>query len=793
MSLVAHSIPDNHAGIQPHLYSDHVSETLEYGLSLVDHLLSFSHLSQKEKDQIKTTLTATIMLHDMGKLDEENQKILRGESKGRLPVDHIEAGVAVAASMQNELMGWLIRGHHAPGLPSRKEEKYFIQQLNRENNENYSLFSLRGCRHKRAAREDRDAYFKHYRVIQRTDGQLRDYEDRQRKNCGQWPSVPMALPPDGIIVRLLLSCLVSADHESTAAYSSNSPMPNFFLNEPAWEKRLQALDEYIESLPKDEANERYSMRQDFYQFCRKEELFSSKLAMCSAPVGSGKTTSVMAYLLRKSIKSNASRIIIVAPFSNIIDQTVATLRKAVVLKGEDPEEVVVAHHHKIEFSNEEMRQYSALWQAPVVVTTAVQFFETLAGSNPSKLRKLNSVAGASIFIDESHACLPSAFLKITWNWLKKLSEDWNCNIVFSSGSTVEFWNDTYLVGNLTQKLPDLFSEELKQKSQKYEQVRIEFKKIDNVLTLNDLIGFIQSEDIWQESIQSSKPSCLVILNTVQSCAVVAEALARSLTDFKNTAITQKTVLHLSTSLAPKDRTKILHEIERRQKKSEWDKTPWYLVATSCVEAGVDLDFSLGFRERCSVTSFLQVSGRVNRHGVRPGGVLYDFRIISEDGLTLHPGFKESAAVFDALWQDMVSPTISLTGLSTAAVRKEFSRYPKKKIASDNLMKEEEKLNFQQVSDAYRIIDSDTATVIVDRDLVEKLKRGIPVNWQTIQTNSVQLWISKIAKLRLNPIEKCFKDNIYSWVDSYEYDPEFLGIMGGILKTENFFKNEYGIL
>lgn len=792
MNLIAHSIPSEHPDIQAHLYSDHISEALKYGLSLLDYLFFFSQLSQSEKEQIKLTLTATIMLHDMGKLDERNQKILRGEEEGRLPVDHIEAGVAVAASMQNELMGWLIRGHHAPGLPSRKEEKYFIQQLNRENNENFFAFSLRGCRHKRLGRQNKEVYFNHYKAIQRTDSNRKEYTGRQRQSCGQWPFASMALPSDGIIIRLLLSCLVAADHESAAAYSSNRPMPIFFPDGTKWEKRLHALNKYIESLSVDKDNDRYNLRQAFYHSCQKGKLFPSRLTMCSAPVGSGKTTSVMAYLLRKSVENNTSRIVVIAPFSNIIDQTVKTLRKAIVLEGENPEEVVAAHHHKAEFSNETMRQYSALWQAPVVVTTAVQFFETLASSNPSKLRKLNSVAGASIFIDESHACLPVEFLKITWYWLKKLSDDWNCNIVFSSGSTVEFWNDTYLVGDQTQALPDVFPEELKQKSQKYEHIRIEFKKIDKPLSLSGLISQIQSEYIWQNYYESAQPSCLVILNTVQSCAVVAEALARALNDFEKTEITQKTVLHLSTALAPKDRSKILREIRRRQKKSEWDNTPWYLVATSCVEAGVDLDFSIGFRERCSVTSFLQVSGRINRHGIRSGGVLYDFKIIPEDGLTHHPGFKESSAVFEDLWQNMILPDISLTDLSTAALRKEFSRYPEKVKAAEKLMKEEKKLNFQQVSDTYKIINSDTATVIVDQDLVEKLKLGIPIGWQTIQDNSVQLWSSKIKKLKLNPIDKCSKDHIYSWIDSYEYDSEFLGIMGGIINTDNFFKTEYGI-
>ena len=791
MNLIAHSTPSEHPYIQPHLYSDHISEALKYGLSLLEYLFSFSKLSKSRKEQIKATLTATIMLHDMGKLDEENQKILRGEEEGRLPVDHIEAGVAVAATMQNEIMGWLIRGHHAPGLPSRKEEKYFTQQLNRENNKNYSAFSLRGRRHKRLSKQNKDVYFNHHKAIQRTESYLDEYTCRQRQSCGHWPSVSMTLPLDGLIIRLLLSCLVAADHESAAAYSSNRSMPLFFSGGNEWGKRLHALNKYIESLPVDKDNERYNLRQAFYHSCQKGKLFSSMLTMCSAPVGSGKTTSIMAYLLRKSIENNASRIIVIAPFSNIIDQTVKTLRKAIVLEGENPEEVVAAHHHKAEFSNETMRQYSALWQAPIVVTTAVQFFETLASSNPSKLRKLNSVAGASIFIDESHACLPVEFLKITWRWLKKISDDWNCNIVFSSGSTVEFWNDTYLVGDQTKFLPDLFPKELKEKSQKYEHVRIDFRKIDKALSLSGLISKIQSEDIWQDRCESARPACLVILNTVQSCAVVAEALARAFNDFKK-KITQKTVLHLSTALAPKDRSKILQEIGRRQKESEWDNMPWYLVATSCVEAGVDLDFSIGFRERCSVTSFLQVSGRINRHGIRTGGVLYDFKIIPEDGLTHHPGFKESSAVFDDLWQDMILPNVSLTNLSTAALRKEFSRYPEKVKAAEKLLEEEKKLNFQQVADTYKIIKSDTATVIVAQDLVKKLKLGIPVGWQTIQDNSVQLWSSKIEKLKLSPIDKCSKDHIYSWIDSYEYDSEFLGIMGGIIKTENFFKTEYGI-
>ncbi|EFK09596.1 CRISPR-associated endonuclease Cas3-HD [delta proteobacterium NaphS2] len=804
MDCIAHSAPKKHPGRKPHLYSDHISEALQYGLSQLDHLLSFSNFSSQEKERIRDSVVAAIMLHDMGKLDELNQEILKGEKSGRLPVDHIEAGVAIAASIQNELMGWLIRGHHAPGLPSKKNEKFFIKQLNTETGCKFLPTSLRGRRYKRskADAKTKEDYQSHFQAVERTEGNLPDYKKLQEGSCGGWPEISMQLPQSGLTTRLLLSCLVNADHESAATYTNNSEMPVFEPATTRWEERLAALSRYVKELPRDPQNKRHNLRDLFYKHCREGELFSSKIMMCSASVGLGKTTSVMAYLLRKSIQDHSSRIMVIAPFSNIIDQTVKTLRKSIVLDGEAPEEIVAAHHHKAEFSDENMRQYATLWQAPIVVTTAVQFFETLAGAHPSKLRKLHSIAGASIFIDESHACLPVEFLKITWYWLRKLCDEWGCNIVFSSGSMVEFWNDPYILGSedegkarlevSCQKLPDLFPKELQRNTQKCETKRVEFRKIQNPLSLDGLIALIQSEDVWENYYKSEKPSCLVILNTVQSCAIVADSLARALDDYSKEKIENKKVLHLSTALAPKDRERILKEILRRQDDSEWNTSPWYLIATSAVEAGVDLDFSIGFRERCSVTSFLQVSGRINRHGKRGAGVLYDFSIIPDDGLTLHPGFREPSMVFDSLWEELTSPELSLTSISTRSQRKEFSRFNEKKERRNLLCLEEAKLNFQEVAEAYKVIDSDTATVIVDNGIVRKMEIGIPVSWRDIQENSVQLWSNKISKLNLRPIRNSSQDRIYSWIDTYEYDSRFLGIMGGLLRIENFFKYDGGV-
>ncbi len=793
MHYLAHTPPREKPELEAHRYTDHINEVLSYGLALFDYLLLFSELVEIKKHELRQTFKAALMLHDMGKLDETIQRIFRGEDSGRLPVDHIEAGVAIAAEMNNELLSWLIRGHHAPGLPSKKTEKYFTKQLREKFQLILSPYSLRGGRHHRdKITADFD---KHKKAIDITSERIDTYKQRQIESCGQWPQVSLKLPSSSLTPRLMLSCLVDADHGSTACYSQGELMVSFSPAKTRWQQRLLALDRYIESVvdsSNDPLSDRNKMRGEFYRRCFEGELFDSRLVACSAPVGLGKTTSVMAYLLRCAIKDDSSRIFVIAPFSNIIDQTVKVLRKAVVLEDEDATSVVVAHHHKAEFSSKDMRQYAASWQAPIVVTTAVQFFETLAASNPSKLRKLHNVVGAAIFIDESHACLPPELLDVSWYWMRQLAETWRCNLVFSSGSMVKFWQDSYLVSEGIRTLPDLLPESLQLKTQQAEGQRVIFGRMDKVLKRDELVERLQSDETWGEYIYQNKPSCLVILNTVQSAAVIADTLARSLNDKKN-ELSSKIVLHLSTALAPKDRDRVLKEVISRQDDSDWDHRLWYLIATSCVEAGVDFDFAIGFRESCSVTSFLQVAGRINRHGKRAFGRLFDFRVFAEDGLNHHPGFDESSDILNQLWLEMTSDEIDSSELCSKAIRKELSRFPEKKTKSELLLSEEQKQGFQEVSTAYRIIDSDTATVIVDTSLVEKLEMGIPVNWQEIQENSVQLWMTKINKLKLQEIRGCRQDGIYSWIDSYEYDAYFLGIMGGILQPEAFFKETGGVI
>jgi CRISPR-associated endonuclease/helicase Cas3 len=797
MELIAHSTLSDRPKNAPHYYVEHVQDMLSYGIALFDYVLNFSRFSKDEKQQLRETMKAAIMLHDLGKLDDENQTILHGKKKGKLPIDHIDAGTAAATKMGNELLAWLIRGHHAPGLVSKTAEENFCRRLKLNAQFCVPKHSLRGKRHCRDS-ESQDDYVQHKNAILKTDERLEDYIRKHKSVCGSYPEIEYKLPETSLTTRMLLSCLVDADHESTSAHSCNAPMKNFNPAFTRWEGRLKKLNDYVCNLdlkPYELKNTRNQLRDDFYQRCFTGELYPDSRVMCSAPVGLGKTTSIAAYLLRKAIQTNASRMIIIAPFTNIINQTVDVLRKAIVLEGEVAEKTVVAHHHKVDFSGKEMRQYAASWEAPIIVTTAVQFFETMASAYPSTLKKLHSIAGATIFIDESHACLPPRYLSIAWHWLKKLTDDWGCQIVCSSGSTVAFWNDHYLVGEgNTEQLRDIVEDSTAAKLTHIENNRISFKRIEKTLTKNEFIENILSSSNLIAS--HLKPSILIVVNTVQTAAYVAHALLKKAGDSYDTELCSRRVLHISTGLTPNDRDCILEEVKRRQGNSEWNTKAWFLVATSCVEAGVDLDFSIGYRERCSLTSFLQVAGRINRHGTRNEGSNYLYDVsLHADGkeIIAHPGFEDAIIVFEDIWDELIRGTTDITTLVTRSLRKEFNRktveYQEQSLA---ILEQEEKNNFQEVMQNMKIINTETVTVIVNSEIQSQLERGCFVDWQKIQNDSVQLWLNKVKKWNLQKLKNCQNDDIYSWLDKYEYD-NFLGVFAGIVKSEQIFKEFGGVV
>jgi CRISPR/Cas system-associated endonuclease/helicase Cas3 len=467
----------------------------------------------------------------------------------------------------------------------------------------------------------------------------------------------------------------------------------------------------------------------------------------------------MAHLLSQANKRGLRRIIVVLPFTNIITQSVETYRKALTLTGENPELIVAELHHRAEFSDVHSRQFTALWRAPIIVTTAVAFFETLASNTPSTMRKLHNLPGSAVFVDESHAALPAKLLPLAWRWIKTYAHEWSCHWVLASGSLSRFWKIEEF-DQETPDIPEIIFPKLSKTLQQYENKRISYRYHQTPLSASELVQ-------WTSTLPGPR---LLIVNTVQSAAVIAREFERQ--------CGKKKVEHISTALMAKDRANTLERVKSRLGND--NDSNWTLVATSCVEAGVDLSFKTGIREAASLVSLLQTAGRVNRHGTDTHAEIWTFKLTEEGLLKCHPGFRDATSVLT----DLISSTAAISqAFCTEALKREIRLSGTFK---QSLIDADKHMQYPQVEKSFRVIPTDTRLVIVEKELIEKLEMHLPVNWREIQNGSVQIWEYRLNELRIPEISG--RPGLYKW--NYDYD-NFIGYMAGILPVDAFIQGKTG--
>jgi CRISPR-associated endonuclease/helicase Cas3 len=702
-------------------------------------------------------IEAAAVYHDLGKLDEANQMVLEKDSRKLLPIAHDDAGVA-----ELDKLGWLeatilAYAHHL-GLFSRQEE------LGKQG---------RPFRQLRSTTPAGD------KVADHVDRELADYEAiHEVAGCPKLPPAKSTsqLHSCGFSRRIALSCLVDADHGDTACYYGGEVQTQKI--ESRWQDRLAALQRYVGGLPEgktDREQARNNLRKRMFEACCDAPI-DPRIRTCDAPVGSGKTTAVMAHLLRVAAgrKAQLRHIIVVLPYTNIITQSVEIYRKALVLEGERPEDVVVEHHHRADFADLDLRQLTTLWKAPIIVTTAVQFFETLGNHHPARLRKLHELPGSAVFIDEMHAAIPSHLWPQMWRWLETWTREWGGHLVLASGSLPRFWElDEYkpLIRASEDKplaaVPDLVGDEsLRRELKQGEKQRINYRRRaeeDVALDCRGVMDFV---------IRNAPGPRLLIVNTVQTAAVIAQAMRESGED----------VLHLSTALAPAHRDLIVERVKRRLRDKLMN---WTLVATSCVEAGMDFSFRTGFRERASTASLIQVGGRVNRGNEIDGAEVPEVwdLLLRDDQFRSNPGISVSCRALGYFTLDELNG-MKTSELATIAMRREWTSGAEGKARQ--LIEHEEGMEYPSVSKESRVIDTDTRTVIIDKSLANAVQRNEKVSRTEIMKYSVQIWANRIDKLALAPIthdRQPSESALYFW--SYEYESDFLGYMKGVLKLDEF--------
>jgi CRISPR-associated endonuclease/helicase Cas3 len=697
MTPLAHSARGN---IPAQTYREHISGVIEKVKKNLAAMVPY--LAEERLERYKEILYPAAEAHDLGKLALENQDVLSGKERAkRLPIEHRDAGVKYLLKDKLECpKATLVYSHHRPGLPDMPDEK------------------------------SADDPFRFPTAMDDTEQHLSDYLRIHAKEMHSplKAADKKAVRLSALEYRMLLSCLVDADYSDTAGESLTGAQPR-------WEERIQQLDRYIQDLQNrtDQNDERNRLRTLLYQTCRNAKT-NAAVEYCDSPVGTGKTTAVMAHMLQMAQSHHLRHIFIVLPYTSIISQTVKVLRKAVVLDGENSEEIVAEHHHQADFEDIEHRRLATTWTAPIIVTTAVQFFETLASNLPAKLRKLHQLPGSGILFDEYHAALPVNLMLPAWKWITKLVDQWSCFICMCSATTVKFWEHSAFQNQSPCQAEPLLPPRVFKNLNNFEQSRIDMRAWHN-----DVPHFHGAAELAAYLNHYHGPK-IVVLDTVQSAAYFANYLCQHGYD----------VLHLSTALTPEDRERTIAEVQMRLCPKSNCLKEWTLVATSCVECGLDFSFHYGFCQLRSLQSYVQLGGRIRRNCEKDyeDAALVAFTV-TEDNFNCNPIFQDSKSVLKKMISSEEFYDLSVTEAVTEAFRQECMMSGK---LSEEICKADRQLKFKTVAQKFRIINEKTTTVVANPMLAEKLQSGKRVSTQELQRGSVNIRKSVLDRLGLPDVE-----------------------------------------
>lgn len=501
--------------------------------------------------------------HDLGKYREEFQRRIRG-SREQAP--HASTGAAFAAECRSHDLAFVIGGHHA-GLANPFESLESGGPLPLRQVIEDGARVLEQCR----ARIPSDFL----------DHTLPAAPEHLRALAGDRRALPYARE---MWVRLLFSALVDADRLATEAFSEANKRA--FVAEYDGIGALRArLDEKLDRFHADTAVN--ALRARVLADCRRSADHAPGLFSLTVPTGGGKTLASMAFALRHAERYGLRRVIVVVPFTSIIEQN------AEVYRGMLGPRNVIEHHsgvdetarHQADAELEVRRRLATEnWDAPVVVTTSVQFVETLFASHPSRCRKLHNVVRSVIIVDEAQT-LPTEFLLCVLDAIRELVRGYGCSLVLSTATQPALLRRPTMEWGLAGvreivREPRTLAQELR-------RVRVHWPPDGDTTPYVELAGELAAHDRVLAIVHQRKD---------------ARDLAKQLPDADR--------FHLSTRMCAAHRLARLNEIKERLLSGGTCR----VVSTQLVEAGVDVDFPVVYRALAGIDSLAQAAGRCNRNG-----------------------------------------------------------------------------------------------------------------------------------------------------------------------------------
>ncbi|CAG0971905.1 hypothetical protein ANRL3_01556 [Anaerolineae bacterium] len=596
------------------------------------------------------------LLHDSGKATADFIKRLEGSN---VKVDHSTFGARLAqenAGKLGLLLAYIVAGHHG-GLPDGGAQ---------EGELHYRL--------------------KHNKVP--PDVALIPETDTRQELA-----LPFLLDRDfggfslSFFTRMIYSCLVDADFLDTEAFTTPDKNAERPVVDPESMIKLKGiLDAHLAALAeKAEPTKVNRLRQEILVECRAKACLPPQIFSLTVPTGGGKTLSSLAFALDHAVANKLRRVIYAIPFTSIIEQNARVFQE---ILGRD--QVLEHHCNYKEIEESEEAAYNRKrglaaenWDSPLVVTTNVQFFESLFSNKPSRCRKLHNIAGSVIVLDEAQA-IPTEYLEPCVAALRELVAHYNCSVVLCTATQ-----------------PALDVAKLRTKLHKIHEIISNPQRFYDDLSRTEVhfVGKLADGELAAKI--DAVPQVLCIVPTKPQARALFVQLKK-----------RDGAYHLSTNMYPEHRRRVLEEIRVRLKARQCCR----VVSTSLVEAGVDLDFPVVYRAMTGLDSIAQAAGRCNREGkMNDYGKLGQVYVYEPEKVPRMPWLRRCMGRAEETLRAL--PDADPLGL--VAMRRYFEllydvqELDKKKIVEKlNRLTKDLYFPFREVAEEFHFIEDDTIGVIV---------------------------------------------------------------------------------
>jgi CRISPR-associated endonuclease/helicase Cas3 len=564
-----------------------------------------------------------------------------------------------------------------------------------------------------------------------------------------------------LFIRMVFSALVDADYLNTEKHFKENQYLLRHKQQPLkylWDRFIANQLELMSSV--NVTTVVNQVRKEVYDLCEKAATGNPGIYRMTVPTGGGKTRSGLAFALKHAVENKMDRVIFAIPYTSIIDQTAREYR---IILGAD---AVLEHHSQINIPADEnqdahhisLRLATENWDAPLIVTTTVQLFESLFSNRPGKVRKLHNIVRSVIVLDEVQT-LPPELLTPTLDVLRELVERYSVSVVLCTATQPAFEDSHYLKPFHGIQILEIVPKEIYFKHFK-QLARVEYYRKQNSVSWQELADEVSKEK-----------QVMFVMNTRRDALSLVDALGD-----------KKDVFHLSTLLCGIHRKLVLREVKRRLKKGLLVR----LISTQVIEAGVDIDFPVVYRAIGPLDRIVQAAGRCNREGKlsqkQPGRVII---FEPSEGRTPRGPYKTGIEKAKLL----LMPPCDIAELHNPELyRIYFEKLfadvdtDKKKIQSHR-----EVLDYPTVDSEYRLIEQNTVPILINsesttRRLKEWKYHPCRRTWQRLQPLLVNMFDYEVQKLKAEGWLEPISEGLYLSFGMYDrlkglvpaiYDPSDL--------------------